>query len=100
MNLDELEAQYRYAIDDVLNQMQTVVLLLAQVETRTIQIGNSIQGIRDMMESFIAAQRAEASSAAALLGEKQTAYGVSELEHQEMMTKLQAQPSPLSQLDL
>lgn len=57
MDLDEFEAQYRSAIDDVLNQMQTVVLLLAQAETETVRIGESIQGIRQMMDRFLLEQR-------------------------------------------
>ncbi|NEQ25917.1 MAG: hypothetical protein F6K28_44070 [Microcoleus sp. SIO2G3] len=56
MTLEEFEGQYREAIDDALNQMQTVVLLLAQAETKTVELGNSLQNIRSMMDNFFAQQ--------------------------------------------
>lgn len=52
----KFEGQYRAAIDDALNQMQTVVLLLAQAETKTVELGNSLQNIRTMMDEFFARQ--------------------------------------------
>lgn len=57
MNLEEFEVQYQAAIDDLLNQMQTVVLLLSCAETKTVEIGNSLQSIRQMTESFFVEQR-------------------------------------------
>jgi hypothetical protein len=56
MKLEEFRDQYRAAIDTALNDMQTVVLLLAQAETKTIELGHSLQGIRQMVNAFFAEQ--------------------------------------------
>jgi hypothetical protein len=57
MSLEEFEVEYQAAIDDVLNQMQTLVLLLACAETKTVEIGDSLQSIRQMTASFLTEQR-------------------------------------------
>lgn len=57
MNLEEFEVEYQAAIDDALNQMQTLVLLLACAEAKTLEIGESLQSIRQMTASFLTEQR-------------------------------------------
>jgi len=57
MNLEEFEVEYQAAIDNVLNQMQTLVLLLACAEAKTVEIGDSLQSIRQMTASFLIEQR-------------------------------------------
>lgn len=63
--MSEFEGRYRAAIDDALNQMQTVVLLLAQAETKTVELGNSLQNIRTMMDEFFAQRQIDRPTAIA-----------------------------------
>lgn len=63
--IEEFEGQYRAAIDDALNQMQTVVLLLAQAETKTVELGNSLQNLRLMLDEYFTQQQIERPTAIA-----------------------------------
>lgn len=53
MNLEEFEANYRNAMDETLNQLQTVVFLLSRVETQVVEISNSIQVLSQTVEEYI-----------------------------------------------
>lgn len=57
--LSKFEAQYRQAIDQSLNQLQTVVLLVAQLESRITNIGKDLQNLSEIVEEFVAQQRVE-----------------------------------------
>ncbi|MCW5314527.1 hypothetical protein GTQ43_12115 [Nostoc sp. KVJ3] len=59
MNLQDFEAQYREAMAETLNELQTAVLLLAQVQNKISKIGNSVQNISEKVEEFIGDQKAE-----------------------------------------
>ncbi|MFN6465495.1 MAG: hypothetical protein RMZ41_027245 [Nostoc sp. DedVER02] len=59
MNIQDFEAQYREAMAETLNELQTTVLLLAQVQNNISKIGSSIQNISQQVEEFIADQKAE-----------------------------------------
>ncbi len=59
MNLEEFEAQHRNSIEATLNQLQTVVLLVAQLEARVIDIGQNLQNLSLTVEEFIIQQRSE-----------------------------------------
>ncbi|PHM05953.1 hypothetical protein [Nostoc sp. 'Peltigera malacea cyanobiont' DB3992] len=59
MNLQDFEIQYREAMAETLNEMQTAVLLLAQVQQKISTIGNSVQSLSECVEEFIADQKAE-----------------------------------------
>ncbi|MCC5649781.1 hypothetical protein LC609_07975 [Nostoc sp. XA013] len=59
MNPQDFEAQYREAMAETLNELQTVVLLLAQVQHKISTIGSSMQHISEEVEEFIAEQKAE-----------------------------------------
>ncbi|AUB38452.1 hypothetical protein COO91_04422 [Nostoc flagelliforme CCNUN1] len=59
MNLQDFEAQYREAMAETLNDLQTAVLLLAQVQHRISKIGSSVQHISERVEEFITDQKAE-----------------------------------------
>jgi hypothetical protein len=88
MDLDELEVQYREAMHDVLNQMQTVVLLLAQAETKAVAIGDKIQSISSMVETFIAKQRQQSpETVSGVPLERLAALQASERELQEVLSK-------------
>ena len=59
MNLQEFEDQYREAMAEALNDLQTAVLLLAQLQNKISKVGNSVQHISERVEEFIADQKAE-----------------------------------------
>ncbi|MEJ6481258.1 hypothetical protein N0Y54_07930 [Nostoc punctiforme UO1] len=59
MNVQDFEAQYREAMAETLNELQTAVLLLAQVQNKISKIGSSVQHISQQVEEFIAEQKAE-----------------------------------------
>ncbi|MEH2061856.1 MAG: hypothetical protein V7K50_06200 [Nostoc sp.] len=59
MNLQDFESQYREAMAETLNELQTAVLLLAQVQQKISKIGGSVQTLSERVEEFIADQKAE-----------------------------------------
>ncbi|MBD2529426.1 hypothetical protein H6G97_07515 [Nostoc flagelliforme FACHB-838] len=59
MNLQDFEAQYREAMAETLNELQTAVLLLAQVQQQISKVGSSVQNISEHVEEFIVNQKAE-----------------------------------------
>jgi tRNA1(Val) A37 N6-methylase TrmN6 len=59
MNIEEFELQYRNGIDQTLNQLQTAVLLLAQLEDRITVIGQDLQNLSQTVEEFVIEQRDE-----------------------------------------
>lgn len=59
MNLQELETRYRQEIDTLGNQLQNAVLGLSQVETRLLQMGDSIQNLNRLIEEFLQQQQEE-----------------------------------------
>jgi len=61
MNIEEFELNYRNGIDDTLNQLQTTVLLLAQLEDRITVIGQDLQTLSQTVEEFVTQQRDERS---------------------------------------
>jgi methyl-accepting chemotaxis protein len=59
MNPQDFEDQYREAMAETLNDLQTAVLLLVQVQNKISKIGSSMQHISEKVEEFIAEQKAE-----------------------------------------
>jgi exonuclease VII small subunit len=59
VNLHEFESHYRNAIDEALNELQTAVLLLAQVQNKITQVGTSVQSISQRVEEFLSEQKDE-----------------------------------------
>lgn len=57
MNLEEFETHYRNTIDQSLNQLQTAVLLLAQLEARITNVGLDLQRLSQTLEEFINDQK-------------------------------------------
>ncbi|OKH41830.1 hypothetical protein NIES2101_33750 [Calothrix sp. HK-06] len=53
MNVQEFESQYRDAMAETLNELQTAVLLLAQVQRKISQIGSSVQSLNQSVEEYI-----------------------------------------------
>ncbi|MGF1933361.1 MAG: hypothetical protein RM347_003020 [Nostoc sp. ChiQUE02] len=59
MNIQDFEAQYREAMAETLNDLQTAVLLLAQLQQKISKIGSSVQNLSEHVEEFIANQKSE-----------------------------------------
>ncbi len=59
MNIEEFETNYRNGIDETLNQLQTAVLLLSQLEARITIIGQGLQNLSQTVEEFVVEQRNE-----------------------------------------
>jgi uncharacterized protein YoxC len=59
MSLQEFESQYRDAMAETLNELQTAVLLLAQVQRKISEIGSSVQNLSQSVEEFIGNQKVE-----------------------------------------
>ena len=59
MNLEEFETQYRNRLDETLNQLQTAVLLVTQLEVRLTNVGQDLQILSQTVEEFITRQRSE-----------------------------------------
>lgn len=59
MKLEEFENQYRNAMDDTLNQLQTVILLLAQIESQVRGISSSVQSLSLTVEKYINENKSE-----------------------------------------
>ena len=57
MNIQEFETNYRNGIDETLNQLQTAVLLLSQLEARITIIGQDLQNLSQTVEEFIIEQQ-------------------------------------------
>jgi len=59
MNLQDFESQYRHAMDETLNELQTAMLLLAQAQRKITEIGNNVQNLSQSVEEFIVNQKPE-----------------------------------------
>jgi hypothetical protein len=59
MNIHEFENQYRNAIAETLDELQSAMLMLAQVQLKISQIGNSVQNISQSFEECITRQKNE-----------------------------------------
>ncbi|PPS45199.1 hypothetical protein [Chroococcidiopsis sp. TS-821] len=59
MNLEEFETQYRNTLERSLNQLQTTVLLLAQLEANIASVSRDLQTLSQTVEDFISEQKAQ-----------------------------------------
>ncbi|KYC43888.1 hypothetical protein WA1_01685 [Scytonema hofmannii PCC 7110] len=59
MNIQEFESQYRVTMERTLNELQTAILLLEQVQSKISQIGSSVQTLSQCVEEFITEQKSE-----------------------------------------
>lgn len=59
MNVNDFEADYREAIVQVLNELQSAVLLLEQVQRKIYTLGSSVQRITETLEEFVNEQKSE-----------------------------------------
>ncbi len=59
MNIQEFESNYREAMAEALNELQTAVLMVAQVQRKIAEVGNSVQKMSENVEEFINNQKNE-----------------------------------------
>ena len=53
MSTEEFRAYYREQVRDILNRLQSVMLVFSQLEGAVSDIGQSIQGLTEEVEAFI-----------------------------------------------
>lgn len=58
MNVQDFESQYHDLIANTLEEMQTVTLLLAQLQIKVHQIGSSLHNLSQTVEEFVKEQKA------------------------------------------
>lgn len=92
MNLEEFETQYRDAIDETLNQLQTVVLLLAQLQARITNVGQDLQNLSQTVEDLVTAQKLDADSKLVLT---ENQFKLTESPQLETLTSNPDWPSPV-----
>lgn len=61
MDLEEFETHYRSAMDNVLNQLQTMMLLVAQMEAKISEVGTSVQDLSERVETYVVQKQQEES---------------------------------------
>lgn len=54
MTTENLQQQYREALDETLNQLQSVTLLIAQIEAKMDDVRESMQTLCQIVETIIA----------------------------------------------
>ncbi|QLE58801.1 hypothetical protein [Nostoc sp. TCL26-01] len=59
MNVNDFESDYREAIVQVLNELQSAVLLLEQAQRQIYTLGSSVQRITETVEAFVNEQKSE-----------------------------------------
>ncbi|YAF94960.1 MAG: hypothetical protein AB3A66_20600 [Nodularia sp. CChRGM 3473] len=59
MDIQDFESNYREAMAEALNELQTAVLMLAQVQRKIYEIGSYMQNMNDKVEDFISEQNDE-----------------------------------------
>lgn len=59
MNIEEFESRYRNTLDRSLNQLQTTILLLAQLEANIADVSKDLHNLSQTVEEFISTHRAE-----------------------------------------
>ncbi|MCG6137120.1 MAG: hypothetical protein MET45_21215 [Nostoc sp. LLA-1] len=53
MNIQDFESNYRAVMAETLNELQTAVLLIAQLQRKLDTIGNSVQIMSEKVEEYI-----------------------------------------------
>lgn len=53
MTSEELQHQYREALEETLNQLQSVTLLIAQIEAKMDNVRESMQSLCQVMEAIV-----------------------------------------------
>lgn len=64
MSIDEFELHYRESMRDVLAQLQSVVLLSAQLDEKIAHMGSALHQLNESTEQFLKNQKSLADEAA------------------------------------
>ncbi len=59
MNSQDFESQYRDAMNETLNELQSAILLLAQAQLKISIIGSSLQNLSESVEQYLINQKSE-----------------------------------------
>lgn len=59
MNSQDFESQYREAMNQTLNELQSAILLLAQAQRKISIIGSSVQNLSQSVEEYLISQKSE-----------------------------------------
>ena len=59
MNSQDFESQYREAMNETLNELQSAILLLAQAQRKISIIGSSVQNLSQSVEEYLINQKSE-----------------------------------------
>ena len=59
MNSQDFESQYRDAMNETLNELQSAILLLAQAQLKISIIGSSVQNLSESVEQYLINQKSE-----------------------------------------
>jgi len=59
MSSQEFESQYRDAMNETLNELQSAILLLAQAQRKISIIGSSVQNLSESVEQYLINQKSE-----------------------------------------
>lgn len=59
MNSQDFESQYRQAMNETLNELQSAILLLAQAQQKISIIGSSVQNLSQSVEEYLIDQKSE-----------------------------------------
>jgi len=59
MNSQDFESQYRDAMNETLNELQSAILLLAQAQRKISIIGSSVQNLSQSVEEYLINQKSE-----------------------------------------
>jgi hypothetical protein len=59
MNSQDFESQYREAMNQTLNELQSAILLLAQAQRKISIIGSSVQNLSQSVEEYLINQKSK-----------------------------------------
>lgn len=59
MNSQDFESQYRDAMNETLNELQSDIFLLAQAQQKISIIGSSVQNLSESVEEYLINQKSE-----------------------------------------
>ncbi|MEM9924901.1 MAG: hypothetical protein AAF915_14295 [Cyanobacteria bacterium P01_D01_bin.50] len=59
MSTQDFESEYRQAMNDTLNELQSAILLLAQAQRKISIIGSSVQNLSQSVEEYLISQKSE-----------------------------------------
>ncbi|MDJ0736704.1 MAG: hypothetical protein QNJ47_22005 [Nostocaceae cyanobacterium] len=59
MTKKQFESQYRQAMSETLDELQTAMLMLAQLQRKISEIGSSVQNLSESVEDFLIQEKAD-----------------------------------------